>query len=138
MKSRCNIDSKRKVYVPSLQEKYMHKPKPGKSSHLGVELVVAEVQGGVDWLKRLKVDIDFLLLAFLCHNGTTVNNQTIGWHWQERKVRGQQIRPGVYQVSLYRCINSVQPLDASIMNLYDMMYALTRYQRVTHTLLPCL
>lgn len=61
-----------------------------KSSHLSVELVVTEVQGGVDWLKRLKVNIDFLLLAFLCHNGTTVHNQTIGWHWQER--RGKQFK----------------------------------------------
>lgn len=54
--------------------------KPSERSHLGVELVVAKVQGGVDWLKRLKVDINFLLLALVCHNGATVNNQTIGWH----------------------------------------------------------
>lgn len=70
----------------SLQEKYhMQTQKTSKRSHLGVKLVVAEVQGGVDWLKRLKVDIDFLLLAFLCHNGATVHDQTIGWHWQVRK-----------------------------------------------------
>lgn len=56
--------------------------------HLGVELVVAEVQGGVNWLKRLKVDIDFLLLPFFCHNGATVHNQTIRWHWKYTKVRG--------------------------------------------------
>lgn len=73
----------------SVQERYLCRQKPNKSSHLGVELIVAEVQGGVDWLKRLKVNIDFLLLAFLGHNGATVHDQTIGWHWQERKVRGQ-------------------------------------------------
>lgn len=48
-----------------------------------MELVVAEVQGSVDWLKRLKVDIDFLLLAFLRHNGSTVHDQTIGWNWNK-------------------------------------------------------
>lgn len=56
-----------------------------KFSHLGVELVVTEVQGGVDWFKRLKVNIDFLLLAFLCHNCATIHNQAIGWHWEGKK-----------------------------------------------------
>lgn len=52
-----------------------------------MELVVAEVQGGVDWFKRLKVNIDFLLLAFLCDNGATIHNQTIGWHWEESETK---------------------------------------------------
>lgn len=43
-------------------------------AHLCVKLVVAEIEGGVDWLKRLKVDIDFFLLALLCHYSTTVHN----------------------------------------------------------------
>lgn len=45
-----------------------------KKAHLRVKLVVAEIQGGVDWLKGLKVDIDFFLLALLCHYSTTVHN----------------------------------------------------------------
>lgn len=52
--------------------------KKRRRSYLSVKLVVAEVQGSVDRLKRLKVDVNFLLLAFLCHNGATVHNQTIG------------------------------------------------------------
>lgn len=63
----------------------MQTQKQSKISHLSVKLVVAEVQGGVDWLKRLKVDIDFLLLAFLCHNGAAVHDQTIGRHWEGGK-----------------------------------------------------
>ena len=49
-------------------------------SYLGVEFVVTEVQGGVDWLERLKVDVDLLLFALLCHNGPAVHHQTIRWH----------------------------------------------------------
>lgn len=50
-----------------------------------MELVVAEVQGSVDWLKRFKVNVNFLLLAFLCHNGATVHNQTIGWYCKDKE-----------------------------------------------------
>ena len=38
-----------------------------------MELVVAEVEGGVDGLEGLKVNVDFLLLALLCHNGAAVD-----------------------------------------------------------------
>lgn len=55
-----------------------------KRSYLGVKLVVAEVQGSVDRLKRFKVDVNFLLLAFLCHNGATVHNQTIGRYCEDK------------------------------------------------------
>lgn len=51
-----------------------------------MKLVVTEVQGSVYWLKRLKVNVDFLLLTFLCHDGATVHDQTIGWHWQRRQI----------------------------------------------------
>lgn len=59
-----------------------------KRSHLGVKLVVAEVQGSVDRLKRFKVDVNFLLLAFLCHNGATVHNQTIGRYCKDKMLQG--------------------------------------------------
>lgn len=49
-------------------------------SYLCVEFVVTEVQGGVDGLERLKVDVDLLLFALLCHDGATVHHQTIWWH----------------------------------------------------------
>lgn len=45
-----------------------------ENTYLGMELVVTEVQGGVDWLKRLKVDIYFFLLPFVCNNGAAVHN----------------------------------------------------------------
>lgn len=39
-----------------------------------MELVVTQIEGGVNWLKRLKVDVDFFLLALFCHYSTTVHN----------------------------------------------------------------
>lgn len=108
-----------------------------------MELVVAEVQGGVDRLKRLKVDIDFLLLAFLCHNGATVHNQTIGWHWQEReKVRGHLIQQVFVQIHKQ---NSVSVGEASIIQLSQIhrcIYALIgseqQQQSVTTYKMSCL
>ena len=41
-----------------------------------MELVVAEVQGGVDRLERLKVDRHFLLLVVLGQNRAAVDNKT--------------------------------------------------------------
>lgn len=43
---------------------------------LGVELVVAEVEGCIDGLERFKVDGHFLLLVLLCKDCTAVHNQT--------------------------------------------------------------
>lgn len=45
--------------------------------YLSVKLVVAQVETGVDWLERLEVDVDLLLLAFFCDDGSTVQNQPI-------------------------------------------------------------
>ncbi len=47
---------------------------------LGVELVVAEVERGVDGLEGLKVNIDLLLLAFLGQDFTTVDDKAIRGH----------------------------------------------------------
>ena len=41
---------------------------------LGVELVVAEVEGGVDGFERLEVNVNFLLLALVGDNSTAVDN----------------------------------------------------------------
>jgi hypothetical protein len=43
-----------------------------------VEFVVAEVQGGVDGLEGLEVDVDFLLLAVVCHDSACVHDEPIG------------------------------------------------------------
>ena len=45
-----------------------------------MELVVAQVQGGVDGLEGLKVNVQLLLLAVLSHDGPSVHHQTIGRH----------------------------------------------------------
>mmetsp|Transcript_14226 Transcript_14226/g.24090 ORF Transcript_14226/g.24090 Transcript_14226/m.24090 type:complete len:221 (-) Transcript_14226:134-796(-) len=45
---------------------------------LCVEFVVAEVQGGVDGLEGLEVDVDFLLLAVVCHDSACVHDEPIG------------------------------------------------------------
>ncbi len=47
---------------------------------LGVELVITQVERGVDGLERLEIDVDLLLLALLGHDGTTVHNKAIGRH----------------------------------------------------------
>ena len=39
-----------------------------------VELVITEIQGGVDRFEWLEVNVDFLLLPFLCDYRTTVNH----------------------------------------------------------------
>lgn len=44
---------------------------------LGVELVVAQVQGGVDGLEGLEVDVDLALLAFLGQDFTTVQDKAV-------------------------------------------------------------
>ena len=47
------------------------------SQSLSVELVVAQVKGGVDGLEGLEIDVDLSLLSFLCQDFTTVDDQTI-------------------------------------------------------------
>lgn len=47
----------------------------GKS--LSVELVVAKVEGGVDWSERLEVDVDLSLLALGGQDFTTVDDETV-------------------------------------------------------------
>lgn len=43
-----------------------------------MELVVAKVEGSVDWLEWFKVDIDFPFLSFRGDNFTTVDDKAIG------------------------------------------------------------
>jgi hypothetical protein len=43
-----------------------------------VELVVTEIQRRVDSLERLEVDVNFLFLALVCHNRSTVQHETVG------------------------------------------------------------
>jgi beta-galactosidase GanA len=47
---------------------------------LSVELVVAQVQGRVDWTERLEVDVDLPFLAFSGQDFSTVHNQAIRWN----------------------------------------------------------
>ena len=47
------------------------------SQSLSVELVVAQVKGGVDGLEGLEIDVDLSLLSFLGQDFTTVDDQTI-------------------------------------------------------------
>ena len=49
-----------------------------EESDLGVELVVAQVQRGVDGTEGLKVHGDFLFLALIREDGATVHHQSIG------------------------------------------------------------
>lgn len=67
-------------------------------SNLSVKLVVAEVQGGVDRLERFKVNVNFLLLAFLSHNGATVHNQTIGGYCKDK----EKILQGCSNTSIFK------------------------------------
>ncbi len=45
---------------------------------LGVELVVTEVERGVDGLERFEIDVDLPLPAFRCQDFTTVDDQAVG------------------------------------------------------------
>lgn len=51
-----------------------------QSPYLRVEFVVTQIQRCIDWFERFKVNVDFLLFSFFCHNCSTVNNQTI-WRY---------------------------------------------------------
>lgn len=44
---------------------------------LCMEFVVAQVQRSVDGLERLKVNIQFLFLSIICHNGACIYDQAI-------------------------------------------------------------
>lgn len=48
------------------------------TQRLGVELVVTKVQGSVDGLEGLEIDVNLSLLSFGGDNFTTVHNQSIG------------------------------------------------------------
>lgn len=48
--------------------------------YLGVELVVAEIEGRVDGLERLEINVDLLLLSLGRDDGTAVDDETVGWH----------------------------------------------------------
>lgn len=43
-----------------------------------MELVVAEIERGIDGLEWLKVDVDLPFLAFGCDDFSTVNHQAVG------------------------------------------------------------
>ena len=45
---------------------------------LSVELVVTQVQRGVDGLEGLEIDVDLALLSFRGNNFTTVDDQAVG------------------------------------------------------------
>lgn len=47
------------------------------TQRLGVELVVTKVEGGINGLEGLEVDVNLPLLSFRGDNFTTVNNQSI-------------------------------------------------------------
>ena len=48
------------------------------SQSFGVELVITKIKRGVDGLERLKINVDFLLLALLGDDGAAVDDETIG------------------------------------------------------------
>ena len=39
-----------------------------------MKLVITKVETGVDGLERFKINVDFLLLALVCYNGTAIDN----------------------------------------------------------------
>ena len=39
-----------------------------------MKLVVAQVEGGIDGLEWLEVDVDFLFFTLFCYNRATVDN----------------------------------------------------------------
>ncbi len=42
-----------------------------------MELVVTEVEGGVDGFEGFKVDVDFTFFAFVCDDGTAVKDEPV-------------------------------------------------------------
>jgi len=51
-----------------------------EKTHLGVKLVVAEIERCVDRLEGLKVNVNTLLLAVVCEDGSTVQHEAIVRH----------------------------------------------------------
>ena len=43
-----------------------------------MELVIAQVEGGVDGFEGLEVDVDLLLLPLLGHDGPAVDDEPVG------------------------------------------------------------
>lgn len=54
------------------------KQNPNTQVHAATHLIVTEVKRCVDGLKRFEVNVNFLLLPFLCHDCAAVDDQTIG------------------------------------------------------------
>jgi hypothetical protein len=52
-------------------------PSLHSGADLGVELVVAQVQRGVDGLERLEIDVHFLLFAVVCHHSPRVQHEPV-------------------------------------------------------------
>lgn len=48
------------------------------AQRLGMELIVAQVKGGVDGLERLEIDVDLAFLALGSDNFTAVDNEAVG------------------------------------------------------------
>lgn len=46
-------------------------------TYLSVELVITQIQGSIDGLEGLKVNIDLLFLSLSSNNCTTVNHKTV-------------------------------------------------------------
>ena len=67
-----------------------------------MELVVTEVQRGVDGFKRLKVYVDFLLFALVCHNGPTVHHQAVRGHCKREMGLNSQHRQDPVTLNLSR------------------------------------
>lgn len=51
-----------------------------RCERLCVKFVIAQVQGCVDGLERLKVDSDLLLLILICEDSSTINDEPISRH----------------------------------------------------------
>jgi len=68
---------------------------------LRVEFVVAEIEGGVDGLERLKVDIELLFLVVVRHDGACVDDQPVGRHLCSSTLVKRIPWPGVQALCSY-------------------------------------
>ena len=77
---------------------------------LSVELVVAEVQGGVDGFEGLKIYIELLLLVVLRHDGPRVDDQAVRRHLFQPIALSQESLPGLRQTRNGMCISELGSL----------------------------